>query len=235
MRVSVTEHKKKRTGADSVVRLATHRLKSSSQPVGTLFDTVEPAQGVCRCASILQLEVADFGQLVIVNDGEIEGDLRRVLRSRVQEVALWSKSARHGGHNFFADRIQGRVRHLSKLLREVIKKQPGAVRDCRDWRIGAHGAQRLGSILAHRTQQHPHFFLGVAEGPLTTLNRAGGMDNVLALGELSKFDAVILDPFTPGLFVGKLLFKFLVFDEPTFYGVRQQHGAWTQPTLAHHR
>ena len=165
----------------------------------------------------------DFRELIVVNDRELHGNLSGVGGRGVQKVALGTEPTRHGGDHLLANRIQRWVRDLSELLCEVVKEQPGSIRDCRYRSVGTHGPQRLSTVLSHRRQEHPNFFLRVSKGALTSCDRRRRVHNVFALGKLFEFDAVVSDPVTPGFLVRQLLFQLVILDEATFHRVGQQH------------
>ena len=72
---------------------------------------------------------------------------------------------------FFADRIDRRIGHLGEVLFEISEQQLRPVRQRRDRRIVAHGADRFFAGRRHRRHQDFEIFLGVAEGLLAIEQR----------------------------------------------------------------
>ena len=66
-------------------------------------------------------------------------------------------------HQLFADRIDRRVGDLGEVLLEVGEQELRLVRQRRDRRVVAHGADRLLALHRHRRHQDFQVFLGVAE------------------------------------------------------------------------
>ena len=66
-------------------------------------------------------------------------------------------------HQLFADRIDRRVGHLREVLLEIGEQRLRLVRQRRDRRVVAHGADRFLAGGGHRRHQELQVFLGVAE------------------------------------------------------------------------
>ena len=67
-------------------------------------------------------DVLDLRQLVRINDWEVNRQLARVAAGVLQQVRLGTRGGCKRGHQFLANRVEGRVRDLGKQLREVVKK-----------------------------------------------------------------------------------------------------------------
>ena len=74
-----------------------------------------------------------------------------------------------------ADRVDRRVRHLREVLLEVGVQQLGLVRQHRDGRVVAHGADRLLARVGHRRHQELQALLRVAERLLQIEQRHVGL------------------------------------------------------------
>ncbi len=77
------------------------------------------------------------------------------------------------GDQFFANRIERRIRHLREVLVEIIVKQLRALREHGNRLVGSHGADRIIAILRHRLQEELQIFLRVAKGLLAIEQHRG--------------------------------------------------------------
>ena len=69
------------------------------------------------------VDVHDLGQLIVVQHGPGQQDLPARRRTRVQQVLLGTHHPSHGGHDFFADRVQRRIGDLREQFHEVVVEQ----------------------------------------------------------------------------------------------------------------
>ena len=120
--MAVAENQELCTAVNGAVGLITQLPEPGPQTVRTVIGLVEPAQFCCGARTRGKPQVFDFGQFVIVNDGELHRYLSSVLRCGTQQIAFRTQTTAHGSHDCFSDRVKWRVCHLSKLLREVIEK-----------------------------------------------------------------------------------------------------------------
>jgi len=72
-----------------------------------------------------------------------------MLRSLVQDVALGADEALQRHHDFFANRVDGRIGHLREQLLEVIEQRLRPVREAGQRGIHAHRANRLRAVYGH--------------------------------------------------------------------------------------
>ncbi len=231
-RVAVAEHQELRPGLDRLVGLLAHLLQSLGEALGAVVDAVETTDDVRRAPSASGLEVLDLGELVVVDHGEVEQDLTRVLRSGVEQVALGPEPQLHRGDDLFADRVQRRVRHLREGLGEVVEEQARTVAQHSDRGVGTHRAERLGAVLRHRRDHDPHLFFGVAEGALAATHRRGRVRDVLALGQVCEVDTALVEPLLPRAGGGELGLDLVVLDDAALSRVDQEHAPGTQTALA---
>ena len=73
------------------------------------------------------VEPLELGELVVVDDRHVQGDLAGALGLRVQEVPLPPGPGQDGRHQLLADRVQGRVGDLGEELLEVVEQGLRAV------------------------------------------------------------------------------------------------------------
>ena len=176
----------------------------------------------------------DLGQLVIVEHGEGQDQLTGVGRSSGERVTLRTDHRAEGGDELFPDRVKGRIGDLSKQLGEVVEEQARALGQHCDGAVGAHRAQRLSTGPGHRSQQDPQFFLGVAEGLLTSGHRCCGVHDVLPLGQRTQVDQASMQPVLVGILSSQRRLDLVVADDAAVLGVDQEHPTWLQPALADH-
>ncbi len=73
------------------------------------------------------LESEDLTQLALRKDRRAQHDLPRMLRRRHEDVALRSDLGLQRHHDRLAQRIDGRVRDLGKLLPEIVVQRADLV------------------------------------------------------------------------------------------------------------
>ena len=137
------------------------------------------------------------------------------------------------GDELLADRVERRVGHLGEQLGEVVEEQPRARRTAR--RSGCRcPSSRAASppVRGHRGEQDLQLLLGVAEGALAPGHRGGGVDDVLALGQVGQVDQAGVQPLLVGVLAGELGLDLLVADDAARGGVDEEHPARLQPALA---
>ena len=70
-------------------------LEPALEAFNAIVDAIEPAESQRRWSTRGQFEVLNFGQLIVVDHGEFEGDLGGVLGRGGEKVALGTESAAH--------------------------------------------------------------------------------------------------------------------------------------------
>ncbi len=133
---------------------------------------------------------------------------------------------------FFADRIDRRVRHLREVLLEVGEQQLRLVRQRRDRRVVAHRADRFLALDRHRRHQDAQVFLGVAERLLAIEQRQVGQRRFVRRGrQVLEHDLRALEPLLVGMALGERRLELLVGNEAALVEIDQQHLAGLQPPL----
>ena len=221
-----------------------HRLCAQRGELG-LHALVAPGSGV----GDVEFVRAEFRPRVLLDGAqpghvlEVENRLGhlqahgRVHRVDVQQIGLWPDEAVERHDDGLADRVDRRVRHLGEQLLEVVVQRLVLVRQHRQRRVVAHGADAFFAVGGHRAHQELQVFLGVAEGLLAVEQRfhkvggAGmGADRHLDGVEL---DAHVLDPLAVGPGAGELVLQFLVVHDAALLEVDQEHLAGLQAPLPH--
>jgi hypothetical protein len=131
-----------------------------------------------------------------------------------------------------ADRVDRRVRHLGEVLLEVGVEDLGLVRQRRDRRVGAHGADRLLAGDGHGRHEDLQILLSVAEGLLAIEQRLVRDDGGDRDGRhVLEHDLGALQPVLVGMGLGEALLDLVVGDDAAGLEVDQEHAAGLQPPL----
>ena len=234
VRVAVREHDVLDAAVDGAGDLLADFGEPGAEGVLAAFGAVESADLHGDLVAVGALDVRDLGELVVVDHGERQRDLRLADLLGVQQVAVRADRARQGRDELFADGVQRRVGDLREGLHEVVEEQPRALGQHGHRGVRAHGTERLGAGAGHRAEQDLQFLGGVAEGALADVDRGGGVHHVLALGQVLEVDQVVLDPFGPGVRCGDLGLDLGVVDDPAGLGVHQEHLARRDAALLDH-
>ena len=147
-------------------RLAARRRGRAGRP--RLAHLEEPVDGEgleARRLAVL-VDVHQLGQVVAVDHRQRQQDLAARAAARLEQVGLGPDGGRQRGHQLLADGVERRVGHLGEELGEVVVEQAGAVREHRDRRVRAHGAERLGAGAGHGGQDDAQLLGRVAEEAL---------------------------------------------------------------------
>ena len=219
-----------------------HRLCAQRGQLG-LHALVAPGSGVgdvefvrAELRTRVLLDGAQPGHVLEVENrlGHLQAH-GRVHRVDVQQVGLRADEAVERHDDGLADRVDRRVGHLGEQLLEVVVQRLVLVRQHRQGRIVAHGADAFFAVGRHRAHQELQVFLGVAEGLLAVeqgfveVARAGvGADRHLDGVEL---DAHVLDPLAVGPGAGELVLQFFVVDDAALLEIDQEHLARLQAPL----
>ena len=126
--MSVAQNQESDTVVNGVFRFTTQLIEALPQTLSTPVHRIQTGNRVGGRLVHVASEVADFRQFVVVDNRELQDHLPGVVNTRSQEIALRAKRGRHRGDHLFADGIKRWVGHLSKLLGEVVKQQPRALR-----------------------------------------------------------------------------------------------------------
>ena len=203
--VTVGKHDEAHPGGDGQGHLGEDLVKTGLHgdgPAGHVIEALDQVRGKTGQIAV-RVDVNDLGQLVIVEHRERQDELASVSRSDGERVALRTDQRAEGCDQLLADGVKGWVGHLGKQLGEVVKKQPRPLGQHRNGAVSAHRAQCLPPRPAHRRQENPQFFLGVAERLLTTGDRRCRVHNVLPLGQRAQVDQAGMQPVLVRFLSGK--------------------------------
>ena len=109
---------------------------------------------------------AQFGEAAAQQDGAVEQQVLRLRRALVQHVLEVAETGVQAHHPVFSQRIDGRIGHLREILPEEVAQRAASVRQHRERRVVAHGADDLLGVLHHGVEDHFELLVGVAGGDL---------------------------------------------------------------------
>ena len=118
------------------------------------------------------VDMAQPRQFLVVDDGRLHLDLAARLGSRLQEIRLGPDRGTHRRHQFFANRVERRIRDLREQLREVVVQQPGFVRQHGKRSVGAHRPDRLFPVQRHRREKNLQSRPPASTTPSTSCRRS---------------------------------------------------------------
>ena len=108
------------------------------------------------------------------------------------------------------------------------------MRENRNGRVCAHGAEGFATGAGHRSDEDPQLFLGVAKGLLAAQDGGMSVGDVLALGKVFKVDQACVEPLRVRRLAGELGLDVVVLDDAALDRVDQEHPTGLEPTLADH-
>ena len=208
------------------------QLRHRAFQTRTIFIWVVQQRQRRRSEARARRQVAQLGNLIVVQHGEVDLDLAAVLGHGLEQVAFRADAGAHRRDQLFADRIERRIGDLGEQLLEVVVQQARLVREHGERGVGAHRAHRLLAVLRHGRHQHAQVFLRVAEGLLAAKHRLMVGSLGRSRGEILDIDRVLLQPLAVGLLGRQRPLDLVVADDAALAGIDQQHFAGTQAILA---
>ena len=185
---------------------AVQRLLQSFRP---LFRIEE--HGELLCLESLIADVAKNIQLRVGQDGLRQTHHLAVGGVGGQDVGAYSADVFGQRHDqLFTDGVDGGVRHLSKLLTEIVEQNLRPVAHDGQRRVIAHGGDRLLSRGGHRHNRLVNVFLAVAEGDEFLLEVVDRVLHLPAALQFLQLHAVFAEPFAIGMCFGQLFLDFAV-------------------------
>ena len=149
--------------------LAAEIVHRRAQPFRAFGDAEQHLQRLALEIGVVNL--ADLLQIGVRQDRLLHPDAPAGLRMFIHQIGLGPDAGRERHHEFFADRIDRRIRDLRKQLLEVFEQQLRSIRQHRQRRVRAHRRDRFLPFHHHRGDDHLQFFDGVAERLLALPDR----------------------------------------------------------------
>ena len=176
---------------------------------------------------------ADLFQVVIGQDRLAHFEALLVGKAfEVEQIRPRPDDRHQAHHQLFADRIDRRVGDLGEVLLEISEQRLPLVRQRRNRRVVAHGADGFFAGGAHRRHQQLQVFLRVAEGLLAIEQRQ--VRDVLAVAgfrQVFQHDLRALKPLLVGMALRQRRLELFVGNEAAFDQIDQQHLARLQAPL----
>ena len=154
---------------------------------------------------------------------------RRINVVDIQQIRTRSHERDQRHHELLADRVNRRIRHLSKQLAEIMVEGLGSVREHRERRVVSHRTDCLGSFFRHRAQHELDVVFAVAERFLAF----GERDRVIVglrrrSNHVGKMNVQAFCPFLVGIAQSQRAFNFFVFNNAALFGIDHEHLARLQ-------
>ena len=177
------------------------------------------------------------GDLLVREDGVRHAQPVGVLLGHLQQVGLGPDVALQRHDHFFADRVDGGIGDLGEALLEVVVEHARLVREHRERRVVAHGAQRI-AALAHQVEEHElHGLGGVAERlhalEQRVLVQSGNLFRSRPV-ELVQVQALAREPLAVGAPARPVGLDLVVRHHPTALEVDEEQSSRPQPALLDH-
>ncbi len=177
-------------------------------------------------APAAMIHVANRREFLIRQDRmRHEQPLRMPLRC-LKQVPLRADVALQRHDDFFANRVDGRVRDLCEQLLEVVVNHAWLIGQTGERRVVAHGANRVAQFAYQRQQHELHRLGGVAQRLHPIQQRFGVEAMSLATGaEIRHGDPLLRQPLAVRRAIRKFVLQFLVRDQPPLLEIDQKHAA----------
>ncbi len=158
---TIRKHDNRVAGFDRVRGAIAQCVERGAKPSLAIVDAV---QGRKRDrAQTFNVEPLDPFEFLVGENRLLELKLAAVTR-RLLEQIMFGANRRFGrGHQFLANRIDRRIRHLREQLFEVVVKRLRLVRQYGERSVRAHRSNRLLPIGRHRREDRLEILDGVAE------------------------------------------------------------------------
>ncbi len=160
-----------------------------------------------------------------------------MIRRFLEDIALGTQTGFQGHHHRLAQRVDGRVGHLGKLLAEVVIDRTHPAGQHSHGGIVTHGAHRLLAVLAERAQylvalleadlEHLHVFL-------QRLRRQELVGRIAIIQGALDAQGVLLQPLAIGVARLQAVVHLIGMQHLAGMGVHRQDLAGTDPALADH-
>ena len=222
------------TSSSSIMRRASARMcfDGLDQPVFAALGAEQDAQRAHLEAG--QRHAPHLGELFVGEHRARQLEAAAVAGTRIQQVAFRAQPHVRRGDDLFADAVDGRVGDLREQLLEVVVQHARLLRQRRQRRVVAHGADAFVAVARHRRHENALVFEGVAERHLALGERHRLRQRQLGRrGQILEVHQVLLEPLGVRPLVDDLRLDLLVFDDAAELGVHEEHAARLQPALAH--
>ena len=137
-------------------------------------------------------------------------------------------------HKLLTNRIDSRIRHLRKLLSEIVKQNLRTITNHRQRRIITHSRHRLLPRSTHRNQRTVDILLPKAKSTQLPLIVSDPILNLTTTFEFLKLNTIRRQPMTIRMLMSQPLLNLTIIINTPLQSINQQNLTRLQPTLAHH-
>ena len=223
------------TSSSSIRRRASARMCSMAS---TRPSSPRSARNSMRSVPTLrpgQRHAPHLGELFVGQHRARQLEPAAIARARIEQVAFRAQPHVRRGDDLLADAVDGRVGDLREQLLEVVVQHARLLRERRQRRVVAHGADAFVAVARHRRHEDALVFEGVAERHLA-LGERHGLRRAAVSGAAGRSLRCTRCCFSQSAYGRSLMIcclDLLVFDDAAQLGVHQEHAARLQPALAH--
>ena len=209
-------------------------IEGRGHPVRAALGRISDVEGLGVEAVLERPDRADLLEVLVSEDRltNLETLFLRVALV-IENVRARADERHEAHHEFLADRIDRRVRHLGEILLEIGIEELRFGRERRDRRIRAHRSRGFHAGQSHRRHQDRQVLLRVAERLLSIEQRnvAAGLTGFDAR-QILQHDLCSLDPLGIGMQTGQMFLDLTVGDDAPLLEIDQQHLARLQAPLS---
>ena len=223
-----------------------HQLAGSHRGLGLL---AHPVQRLGQVQFLVYVQVDKFvghaeiiqrhqlAKLALGQHRGIHGDLSRIFRPGIENIALPANLGLQRHHDAFTQGIDGRIGYLGKLLPETVIKRTHPQGEHRHGRVIAHGAHRLHLRFGQHTQHLVPFLVGETELLVENcqglgIHRLGSGRGIQQLG--TQVANAGFQPFFVRVATTKQIIDTVIVQDRASARIHRQHLARTQASLADH-
>ncbi len=187
------------------------------------------------------IQMLDRRQLFVRQNGVRHGQAVAMLRTGIEQVPLGSDEALQRHHDFFADRIDRRIRDLGEQLLEVVVQHSRLIRQTGECRVVAHRAERILLRLDQRDQHEMHGLGRVAEGlhlPEQEIARHAisvlglAVRRLVALDDFIERKSLLFEPLLVRPAASDVALQFFVIDNASLGKIDEKHLAGCRRPLS---
>ncbi len=177
------------------------------------------------------VDVAQFEQLVVLEDGLLHDQLVGVVRRLLQQVELRADGGLEAHDDALPDRVDGRVGDLGEALLEVAEQRWGPIGQHGQRHVAAHRPVGLLGLGGQRRDEDPHVLRRPAEGQLAGTQRVGAAGPGRDVGQVVEADDVLVVPGGVGAAGGDLGLDLAIGEHLAPFQIDHEQPAGPQPAL----
>ena len=226
----VGEHHDAVAVVDRLFGFAADPLQRGDEAAGSVRAFVRDVDRLRTPAEVVHR--LDRRQVLVGQDRMAQTQTVRVPFARREQVALGADVALERHDDFFADRVDRRVRDLREQLLEVVVEHPRTVAQAGQRAVVAHRTHGIAKLLDQRLQHELHGLGREAESLHPREQRVLIEAPRRSLGfELVERQPLGIEPLCIGMPPREFALEFVVGNEPALFEVDQEHAARFESAL----